>query len=222
MEALKIIDIFGTSVSFKIMNTEKYHSLISVSLSLIIIISTILFTYFFGMDFIFHLESNVLQSTRVNKTYEFYNFSMDEFFVAWQIEGGYYNEVNVTNIIYINISYYSYKTGFYENIEYKKCKNYNFSSKIPDDIKNYYCIDMSKYSQGGGFENENKVEYLYMYIDMCRNKTNGNYTCSTKKDFQSLMSEYEQIYMVDYFPTISFVPDEDISYQISYKKNIFL
>ena len=81
---------------------------------------------------------------------------------------------------------------------------------------------MSKYSQGGGFENKNKVEYLYMNIDMCSNKTNGNYTCSTKKDFQNLMSEYEQIYMVDYFPTISFVPDEDISYQISYKKNIFL
>ena len=223
MEALKIIDIFGTSVSFKIMNTEKYHSLISVSLSLIIIISTILFTYFFGMDFIFHLESNVLQSTRVNKTYEFYNFSMDEFFVAWQIEGGYYNEVNVTNIIYINISYYSYKTGFYENIEYKKCKNYNFSSKIPDDIKNYYCIDMSKYSQGGGLENENKIEYFFMNIDMCGYNTDGHYYCSTKKNFQKLLNEQGQINLVVYYPTISFIPEEDIPYQISYnKKNIAL
>ena len=170
------------------------------------------------MDFVFHLESKVLQSTRTSTKYEFYNLSMNEFFVAWQIESEYFDEINTTNILYPSLNYYSYKSGHVKNIEYKKCKNYNFSSKLPDDINNYFCIDMSKYSQGGGFENKNKVEYLYMNIDMCSNKTNGNYTCSTKKDFQNLMSEYEQIYMVVYFPTISFVPDEDISYQISYKK----
>ena len=120
------------------------------------------------------------------------------------------------------MSYYSYKTGFIENIEYKKCGNYNFSSKIPDDIKNYYCIDMSKYSLGGGFENENEIEYTFMYIDMC-GYINGNYYCSTKKNFQNLINEYGEIYMIIYYPTISFIPEEDIPYQISYiKKNIHL
>ena len=222
MEVLQKIDIFSTPITFKIMNNEKYHSLIGVSLSLIIMISTILFTYFFGMDFVFHLESNILQSTRTNKTYEFFNLSMDEFFIAWQIEGEYYDEVNFTNILYPILNYYSYKSDNRENIEYKRCKNYNFSSKIPDDIKNYFCMDMSKYSQGGGFENENKIEFLYMYIDMCGiNTINNNYSCSIKNDFQKLMNEYGQIYMVVYYPIISFLPEEDIPYQISYnKKNI--
>ena len=222
MEVLKSIDIFSTPITFKILDNEEYHSLISISLSLIIMVSTILFTYFFGMDFVFHLESNVLQSTRVNKTYEFYNLSMDEFFIAWQIEGVDFDEVNITNILYPNIGYYSYKSGEISNIEYKRCKDYNFSSRIPDDIKDYFCIDMSKYRQGGGFENENKIEYLYMFIDMCDNNIfNGNYYCSTKNDFQDLLNKYGQIYMVVYYPTISFIPEEDIPYQISYnKKNI--
>ena len=219
MEVLKRIDIFSTPVTFKIMDNEKYHSLISVSLSLIIMISTIIFTYFFGMDFIFHLESKVLQSTRINTTYEFYNLTLDEFFFAWQIEGGYFDEVNTTNILYPSIGYYSYKTGYNDYIEYKRCKDYNFSSKIPDDIQNYFCIDMSKYSQGGGFENGNIIECLYMFIDMCgKNTINGKYSCSTKQDFQNLTNKYNQIHMVVYYPTISFVPEENMPYQISYNK----
>ena len=219
MNILNSIDVFSTPITFKILDNEKYHSLISISLSLLIILTTILYTYFFGMDFVFHLESNVLQSTRTNKTYEFYNLSMDEFFVAWRIEGEYFDEINTTNIIYPNMGYYSFKTGYNDYIEYNKCKNYNFSCKIPDDIKDYYCIDMSKFRQGGGFENENKIEYLYMFVDMCGNNTiKGNFSCSNKNDFQKLVSEYGQIHMVVYYPTISFIPEEDIPYQISYNK----
>ena len=219
MDALKVIDIFSTPITFKIMDNEKYHSLISVSLSLIIFVSTILFTYFFGMDFMFHLELNVVQSTPINKTYEFYNLSMDEFFIAWQIEGENYDEVNITNILYPYLGYFSYKSGYIDDIEYKKCKNYNFSYKIPDDIKNYYCIDMSKYSQGGGFENENKIEYLFMYIDMCNlYLDNDKLSCSAREDFLNLINKYGQIFLVVYYPTISFIPEEEIPYQISYIK----
>ena len=146
MEILGKIDIFSTPITFRIMDNENYHSLISISLSLIIMLSTILFTYFFGMDFVFHLESNVLQSTRMNKTYEFYNLSINDFFIAWQIQGAYSKEINKTSLldIDIDIGYYSYKTGYDDYLEYKRCKDYNLSTKIPDDIQNYICIDMSK------------------------------------------------------------------------------
>ena len=224
MEILQGLDIFSTPISFRIMDDKNYHSLISVSLSLITMISTVLFTYFFGMDFVFHLELNTLQSTRLNKTYEFYKFSMDEFFVAWRIEGTEGNEINETDILHMNLAYYSYKEGYYEFLEYQRCKTYNFSTKLPEDIKNYYCIDMSKFSLGGGWENENKIEYLYFNLNLCNyDEDIGYYNCSTQEDFQNLVNKYNQVYMIIYYPTIEFSPEEDIPYQITYnKKNIAL
>ena len=218
MEFLQNFDIFGTPITFKIMDNERYHSPISVSLSIIIIIVTILFTYFFGLDFIFHLEPNVLQSIRANKTYDFYNLTMEEFFVAWQIEGTFFEEANITNILYPSVGYYSYKTGYNNNQKYQKCKNYNLSFNIPNDIKEYFCIDMSKYSQGGGHENKNIIEFLYINIDLCGKRTNGVHTCSNNQDFQSLINYYGGVNLVLYYPTISFIPDEDIPYQINYNK----
>ena len=218
MEVLQKIDLYGTPITFRVFENEKYHSIISVSLTLITLISTILFSYFFGLDFIFHLESQIIQSTRTNKTYEFYNLSMDDFFFAWQIEDPDSQEINITDILYQTVGYYSYKTGEIESIKYSKCKNYNISFSIPNDIKNYYCIDMKNYSQGGGWENENKIEFLYIYINMC----NGN-KCSKKSDLVNLLDSYGRMYLVIYYPTISFVPDEEIPYEISYtKKNIIL
>ena len=158
MNVLNKIDLFATPVTFRIFQDEKYHSIISVLLSLIVLISTMLFAYFFGLDFIFHLDSQVLQSVRVNKKYEFYNLSIDDFFLAFQIEDSDSQEINITNILYPSFGYYSYKTGVIDSIKYDRCKNYNVSFSIPNDIKNYYCIDMKNYSQGGGWENENKIK----------------------------------------------------------------
>ena len=166
MEILQKIDLFGTPITFRISDNEKYHSFVSVLLSLITLISTILFIYFFGLDFIFHLESQVLQSTRTNKEYEFYNLSMNDFFFAWHIENVESQEINFTDFLFPLIGYYSYKTGEVETIKYDKCKNFNISLSIPNEIKEYYCIDVKNYSQGGSWENENKIEYFFLNIGM--------------------------------------------------------
>ena len=218
MKILQKIDLFGTPILFRINENEKYHSLISVSLSLITLISTILFAYFWGLDFIFHLKSQVIQSTRTSKTYEFYNFSMNDFFFAWRIENIESEEINITNVLYPTIGYHSYKTGVIESIKYDRCKNYNISFSIPNNIKDYYCIDMKNYSQGGGWENENKVEFLYLKIKMC----DKNQNCGNKSDFHNLLNKYGRVYLVVYFPTISYVPEEEIPYEISYNKKYII
>ena len=218
MGVLQKLDIFGTPITFKISEKEQYHSIISVSLTLISFLSTILFSYFFGLDFIFHLESQVLQSTRTNKTYEFHNLSIDNFFVAWQIEDTNSREINFTNILYPTVGYYSYKTDLTETLKYDRCKNYNLSFNIPNDIKNYYCFDTKNYTQGGDWENENKIEYIYLNIGTCR-----IYNCSKKSDFENLLDAYGRMYLVIYYPTVSFVPEDEIPYEISFnKKNIVI
>ena len=209
MEVLQKIDLFGVPLTFRIFDNEKYHSLISLSLTLITLVSTLLFIYFFGLDFIFHLESQVLQSTRTNKEYEFYNLSLNDFFFAWRIEDMYSQEINITDILYPVIGYYSYKKEEIEIIKYDKCKNYNISFSIPNDIKNYYCIDMKDYSQGGGWENDNKIEYIFINIYMYG---------KNKSDFFNLLNEYGRMYLIIYYPTVYFVPDEEIPYKIYYNK----
>ena len=218
MEILKKFDVFGIPITFRISGNEKYHSSISISCSLIIIIITIIFTYFRGLDFIFHSESRILQSKRTSKTYGFYNLTMENLFFAWRIEGVYGEDMNFTNILYPYIGYYSYKTEKELKINYDRCKNFNLSFNIPKDINNFYCSDLSNYSIGGGWENENKIEYFYLNIDICKNTS-----CPSKTDFFKLLSLYGGLYLIIYYPTISFIPEETIPYQVSYNKlNIFL
>ena len=218
MEFLKKLDLFGTAVNFRVFGDEKYHSAISIFCSLFIIIFTIIFTYFFGLDFIFHSESKAIQSTRTSKTYEFYNLTMDNLFFAWRIEGVYGEEINFTDILYPHIGYYSYKTGNEIQINYERCENFNLSFDIPKDINNYYCSDLSNYSVGGGWENENKINYFYFKIDICE-----NILCPSKTDYLKFLNLYGGLYLIIYYPTISFLPEEEIPYQISYNKaNIFL
>ena len=218
MEFLKKFDVFGTSITFRVLDNEKYHNSISISCSLFIIIFTIIFTYFCGLDFIFHSESKTLQSTRTNKKYKFYNLTMDNLFFAWHIEGIYGEEINFTNILYPYIGYYSYKTEKAIKVNYDKCKYFNLSFDIPKDINNFYCSDLGNYSVGGGWENENKIEYFYLNVDICKDAI-----CPSKTDFFKLLNLYDGLYLVIYYPTISFLPEEEIPYQISYHKiNIFL
>ena len=218
MKVLKHFDLFGTSLTFRVLGQEKYHSYISFSLSVLMLLSTILLTYFFGLDFIFHKESKVLQSTRTSQVYEFYKFKMSDLFFAWRIEGIYGNEINFTDVLYPTIGYYSYKNEEVIKVKYEKCKNFNLSFDIPSDINDYYCSDISNYSIGGSFDNDNKYEYLYINIDICQ----GNH-CPSKEKVMELLNTYDGLYIMIYYPTVSYDPEEKIPYRVSYNKlSVFL
>ena len=213
MSSLKVIDLFGTILTFRVLDEEKFHSLISIILSIITFVATILFTYFFGLDFIFHTKSNVLQSTRVIKNYQYYNFKFEDLFFAWRIERYNNDEVNFTNFLFPKFTYLSYITGDDIRLKYEKCKNFNISFNIPNDIEDYFCSDISNFSFGGGWENDNEMEFFFLTIDTCK-----NLSCLTKEDFQKLIDIYGVLYLVIYYPTISFDPENDILYQINYNK----
>ena len=218
MEVFRHLDLFGTSLTFRVLGQERFHSYISLSLSFLLFIATISFMYFFGLDFIFHKESKILQSIRTSQEYEFYKFKMNDFFFAWRIEGIYGNEINFTNILYPTIGYYSYKTEEVTLLKYEKCKNFNLSSDISNDINDYYCSDISNYSIGGAFENDNKYEYLYININICE----GNY-CPSKEKVMNLLNTYDGLYIMIYYPTVSYDPEEKIPYRVSYNKlSVFL
>ena len=113
--------------------------------------------------------------------------------------------------------YYSRIIGFYEALKFDKYKNFHLSIDIPNNIKEYYCTNMSKYSVGGGWENDDDIENFYLSIDMC----DGQYR-SSKENFLKLLSIYGRMSIVIYYPSISFAPDEIVSYQIIYNKLIAL
>ena len=218
MEIFNQFDLFGTQLTFRVLGRERYHSIISLTLTVMILLASVLFTYFFGLDFIFHKESKILQSVRTNQEYEFRKFTMNDFFFAWRIEGIYGNEINFTHLLYPTIGHYSYKTGESVLLKYEKCRNFNITFDISNDIKDFYCSDISDYSIGGAFDNDNKYEYLYLNIDICE----GTH-CPSKKDVMNLLNTYEGIYVMIYYPTISYDPEEKIPYKITFNKlSVFL
>ena len=61
MEMFQKIDLFDTLYRFRFIDIDKYRS---ITLSLTLFISTIIFTHFLNLDFIFLGESKILQSIR--------------------------------------------------------------------------------------------------------------------------------------------------------------
>ena len=221
MKVLKNIDLFGKKITFRVFNENRLHTYISIVLTFILIISTCIFTYFQGLEFIFHTESKTLQSRHVNKEYEFTKLPLNKFFFAWQIQDEAGNNINFSNILYPNFFYSSYKNNNSIYLNHDKCNKFNETNLInnlPKDAQNFYCSDIGNFTIGGGWENDNLIEYLYLLIDLCNNEK-----CTEKNDLKNFLSLIGGVYFVIYYPTISFLPEEKIPYQITYNKlNILL
>ena len=221
MKVLKYMDLFGQKITFRVFNENKFHTYISVILTFILVIGTSIFTYFQGLDFIFHNESKTLQSRRVNIEYEFTKLSLSNFFFAWQIQDDEGNNIDFSNVLYPHFFYSSYKNNAKTLLKYDKCSNFqeiNLIENLPKDAKNFYCSDIGNLTIGGGWENNNIIDYFFLLVKVC---SNGK--CTTKNDLLTFLNLSGGAYFVLYYPTISFLPDEKIPYQISYNKlNILL
>ena len=215
MKVLKNIDLFGQKITFRVFNGNRFHTYISVFLTLILMISSCIFAYFQGLEFIFHNESKTLQSRRVNKDFEFTKLPLNDFFLAWQIQDELGNNINFSNILYPHFFYSSYKNSDEILIDHDKCNKFqkiNLLENLPKDAQNFYCSDISNLTIGGGWENDNMIEYFYLLIELC-----DNGKCTTKNDLEMYLNSGD-IYLVLYYPSVSFLPEEKIPYQITYNK----
>ena len=223
MKVLKRIDLFGQKITFRVFNDNMLHTYISVILTLILMVSTSIFTYFQGLDFIFHNESKILQSRRANKEYEFTKLPLNKFFFAWQIQDVEGNNINFTNILYPHLIYISYKNNNSSYISYDKCNKFqeiNLMNNLPKDVQDFYCSDIGNFTIGGGWENDNSIEYLNLLIDICENE---NEKCTSRNDLKIFLNMKGGVYFVLYYPTISFLPEDKTPFQITYNKlNILL
>ena len=86
MKLLSTIDFFGTSMSFRIFNNDKFHSSFSIISSFLLFVIVLLYSYFFGFDCYFQQNPKTLQSTISKKEYEYITLNHDIFFAAWRLE----------------------------------------------------------------------------------------------------------------------------------------
>ena len=212
MRFFKSIDLFGEPVQLRIFEHSQFHSIYSILLSFLFIVLLFLYTYIFGYDCFFKKNPKTLQSTASINFNEYITFSHELFFAAWRIEDFYGKEVDVSNFLYPVAKYYNYTKGDFENIPYKKCKEFNLSFEISEDISEYYCIDWNNKSFGGTWTNDNKLNYFALSIYFCENGKpfSSDINCSDKEKAIHFLNSKTAIYISVYYPTIHFDPNNKV------------
>ena len=68
--SLRKIDIFGTKFGFKIKNEESYKTVFGGILTIMSIITTVIFAVFFGQDFYYRINPSVYSDSMVPEKYD--------------------------------------------------------------------------------------------------------------------------------------------------------
>lgn len=214
------IDIYGININLMISGKSEYHSLFSIFLSILFIILCFIYSYFFGFNLIFHKNPKTLQSSFTQDIYDYFEFNHQIYFSAWRVEDYFGNELNITNILYPVIRYYSYQNHDFEYFQMIKCKELNLSINIPDEIKEYYCMPFDGRLFGGSWDN-NKIAYFSFSLFLCENGDNfgENSKCTEKTLALQALNNELFWYLSIYYPVVTFVPEEKESpVKVTYSK----
>lgn len=80
MRLLEEIDIYGQKFSFLIFNHYHFHSIISITLTILVSIISIFLLYFLGEDFFFRKNPKTLESTAIRDSGFMINLTQTTYF----------------------------------------------------------------------------------------------------------------------------------------------
>lgn len=219
------LDIFGVKLRFRVANHSTFQTVFSSLFTVFFGISLFIFTYFFGLDFFLQKNPKTFSSNGREGENSTLTFNNEVYFTAWRIEDFEGREINFTNILFPQIYYYNSSSKSHEKVHYKKCKDFNFSFPLNDEIKEYYCIDWKNRKVGGSWS-KTYLYYFYFGLYFCEEEDDpleareARKRCSSKTIIDSTIKKSNSWYISFYYPTVSFLPEKKGNpFQLSYFKH---
>lgn len=225
MRLLEEIDIYGQKFSFLIFNHYHFHSIISITLTILVSIISIFLLYFLGEDFFFRKNPKTLESTAIRDSGFMINLTQTTYFSAWRLEDAFGNEINYKNIIYPLLMYYNSTSQEYETISNEKCDINNIPKSILNlDIINYNCFTWDNRYFGGDWD-QDFLYYFSFGLYFCEggNAFGAGNKCTQKKKILDFLNHKDLVYLSVFLPYLNFVPENKVQpYQILYHQYYFL
>ena len=219
MKYLQKFDIYGEKFTFLLCQQYKFHSLLSSILSIIVLIVSIFYSYYFCSDFVKRENPKTLVSTITRESAYTFNLTYDKYVAAWRIEDGLGKELHGEKYVYPVLFYYNSNSGEYEVVESKSCLEVNLSSNVPEDFRDYYCFHWNNRLFGGNWDQE-VLFYFSFGLYFCENGDDfgKKSNCANKKEVMDFFNS-QLTYLTLYLPHLNFLPEvKEKPFQIRYNK----
>ena len=218
LKFLEEIDVLGLKFHLYSGKNKKRRTPFGGILTILIVILSILFFIIFGNNFIYKKNPSVTMSIENTLQYEYFNFKKEKLLFAFRIEDYDAHFIDVTNILYFKIYYYTTEQG--ENGEYHSKIKDNFlpyhicnDSDFPDInlTKTYgklFCPEFEDNKFGGYWDSPN-LYYFEIQVFFCENGTQysiNNPKCTSLNTLREFLNQDHPKFFAFYYPLIEFNP----------------
>ena len=211
------IDLLGSKFHFYDGLSLKKRTHIGGILTFVLLIISIYLIIIFGKELVLRKNPNITFSTQNDSSYEYINLKKENLIFAFRIEDYDGNFINVTNILYMKIYYYTsipsddgkYRAKIYdEYIEYHICNDNDLTTEnLTENYGTLYCPEFGNKTLGGYYDNP-YIYYFEFQIFFCKNGSNysENNTCTSIEYLKQFFNKDNPRIFSLYYPVVEFDP----------------
>ena len=235
---LRICDIYGQRFHLYIGYKPKFYTYFGGIISIISLISYILIFILLGYDDLKRKNPFSNTSTVPPSGYKNIKFGEEKIYLPWRIIDYDENPINITNIIYPRIFYFTVHTDNetgelvtqYNLIDYKLCnetsmKNLGNEYIIDIPLDTLYCIDMENLKVGGSW-NADFLNFIRFDLYMCKDGVDyneSNFKCTSYDNLENIYGGGESVFFELLYPIVQFQPtNKDIPILVVYKTHYYI
>jgi len=203
---MKLIDIIGKEVQFKIENSEKYKTTFGGFITIILGIISLISLWFFGSDIIYKQSPSLITKELFLDKPEYHILNNSNYFFAIKFSNIDGNLINDPRIFIPKFMYRLYEmnstTGSFDlsidlDFELGNCNSSHIDEYTLQNefLEFYHCANLNNYTAGGNWDND-KIGTLFFYAEVCNEKTEKekNITCAS---LEELKQKYDDVFYIE-------------------------
>ena len=235
---LRVIDFYGQRFNLYIGYRPKFYTCFGGIMTLLSFLSYILIFIILGNDDLKRKNPISNTSTVPPSGYKNIKFGEEKIYLPWRIIDYDENPINITNVIYPRIFYFTVQpdniTGElitkYNLVNYKLCnetsmKNLGKEYIIDIPLETLYCIDMENLKVGGSW-NADFLNFIRFDLYMCKDGIDyneSNFECTSYDNLENIYGRGESIFFELLYPNVQFQPTNlDVPILIVYKTHYYI
>ena len=235
---LRVIDCYGQRFNLYIGYKPKFYTCFGGIMTLLSFLSYILIFIILGNDDLKRKNPISNTSTVPPSGYKNIKFGEEKIYLPWRIIDYDENPINITNVIYPRIFYFTVQpdniTGElitkYNLVNYKLCnetsmKNLGKEYIIDIPLETLYCIDMDNLKVGGSW-NADFLNFIRFDLYMCKDGIDyneSNFECTSYDNLENIYGRGESIFFELLYPNVQFQPTNlDVPILIVYKTHYYI
>ena len=215
---LRDIDILGVKFHFYSGKTLKKSTAFGGILTILLGVFSMLLFIIFGHNFFYRKNPSVTMSVENTLSYEYFDLKQEKVLFAFRIEDYDAHFIDVSNILYFKIYYYSTeqgKNGEYHSIikdeflPYHICNDSDFPDvNLTKTYGKLYCPELGG-KKFGGYWDSNNLYYFEIQVFFCEDGAQysaNNPRCTSLDSLRKFLNQDDPKFFALYYPLVEFNP----------------